>query len=56
MDKAKITKKINQVGHAIDDHVENTAAKHKFTKFQVWVGLGIGVLAIVGAAKVLGWL
>lgn len=59
MMKEKLTQaktKLEEKGHAIDDFVENKSKKHGFTKFQVWVGLALGVLAIVGAARLLGWL
>lgn len=54
LEKAKTT--LDEKGHAIDDFVEGKAAKHGFTKFQVWLGLGIGALAIVGAARLFGWI
>lgn len=55
MDK-KVTDKIDKAGHKVDDWVEVKSAKHGFTKPQVWLGLGIAALALVGAAKLLGWL
>ena len=52
----QVQEKANEAGHAIDDFVEKKSEKHGFTKFQVWVGLAIGALAIVGAAKLMGWI
>jgi hypothetical protein len=50
----KVQEKASATGHKIDDFVEAKAAKHKFTKFQVWLGLGIAALAVVGVVKLLG--
>jgi hypothetical protein len=49
LEKAKTT--LDKAGHAIDDHVEKKAAKHNFTKPQVWLGLAIGVIAAVAVVK-----
>lgn len=54
LEKAKII--LNEKGHAINDFVDGKAKKHNFTKPQVWLGLLIGVLALVGAAKLIGWI
>ena len=55
MSKEKVVKKIDEVGHQIDNWVDGTAEKHAFPKWKVWVGIGIAALAVVGGAKLLGW-
>jgi hypothetical protein len=52
----EVKDKANQAGHKIDDWVEDTAEKHSFPKWKVWLGIGIAALAVVGAVKVLGLL
>jgi hypothetical protein len=49
LEKAKTT--LDKKGHAIDDFVEDKAAKHGFTKFQVWLGLLIAGIAAVAVVK-----
>lgn len=54
LEKAK--KQLNQVGHTIDDQVEKNAMKHNMPKWRVWFWYGVAAVAVVGAAKLLGWL
>jgi basic membrane lipoprotein Med (substrate-binding protein (PBP1-ABC) superfamily) len=54
MKKDELKKKVNDVGHAIDDGVEAAAEKHNFAKWQVWLGLAAAVLLVALVAKV--WL
>lgn len=49
-----IESKVNEAGHKADDWVDDTAAKHNYPKWKVWLGIGIAVLAVIGAAHVLG--
>ncbi|EGO63485.1 hypothetical protein [Acetonema longum] len=56
-EKAKeVGKKLDESGHELDGWVRGKAEKHKFTNFQVWVGLAILGLALIGLAKVAGLL
>ena len=45
-------KKINEVGHKIDDGIEQISEKHGFTKFQTWLYVA---LAAIGAVTVILW-
>ena len=53
MDKEKFADKLDETGHKMDDWAEDTAEKHGFPKWKVWLGIGIAALAVVGAAKLL---
>ncbi|EGO64170.1 hypothetical protein [Acetonema longum] len=45
--------KLNQAGHKLDAFVREKAEKHSFTNFQVWLGIAIALLAIVGVYHLL---
>lgn len=47
---------VEKAGQKANAYVEEKAKKHNYTKFQVCVGLSIVALAVVGFAKVLGWI
>ena len=49
MDKEKLVTKVDETGHKIDDFVENTAEKHNYPKWKVWLGIA-AVLVLVGLA------
>ena len=49
MDKEQIKNKIDNTGHVVDDWVEDTAEKHSFPKWKVWLGLAVALL-LVGLA------
>lgn len=51
MDKDKVVQKLDDKGHEIDDFVEKKAEKHGFTKFQTWLGLLIGAIAVIAIAR-----
>jgi len=49
MNKEQIKTKITETGHEVDDWVEDTATKHNYPKWKVWLGMAI-VLALTGLA------
>ena len=56
MDKEKIKTEFGDTGHKIDDFVEDTAEKHNYPKWKVWVGFAIAGLAVVGVCRLAGWI
>lgn len=44
-------KKLEEVGHKLDDFVEKKSEKHSFTKFQIWLGLLMGAITVVAVVK-----
>lgn len=55
MNKDKFVTKVDKAGHKIDDWAETTAEKHSFPKWKVWLGVVVGILAIVGIGSMVGW-
>ena len=51
MNKEQIKTKITETGHEIDDYVEDTAEKHNYPKWKIWLGMTI-LLALAGLAIV----
>jgi len=49
MDKQKLVIKVDETGHEIDDFVEDTAEKHNYPKWKIWLGIAV-VLVLVGLA------
>lgn len=49
MNKQEIKTKVDELGHKIDDGVENYAEKHSYSKGQVWL-LATGALCLIGLA------
>jgi len=49
MDKEQIKNKVDNTSHKIDDRVEDTAEKHNYPKWKVWLGLAVTLL-LVGLA------
>lgn len=63
MDKEQIKSKVINVGqevdnagHKIDDFVEDTAEKHNYPKWKIWLGLVVIGLAAVGVCRLAGWI
>lgn len=52
----KVQEKADEIGHSIDDGVEHTAKKHNMPKWRVWLWYGIAAMAVIGAAKIMGWI
>ena len=49
MDKQKFVTKVTEAGHEIDDFVEDTAEKHNYPKWKIWLGIAV-VLVLVDLA------
>ena len=49
----KLTTAIGKAGRGLDGWVTRAAARHRFSKAQVWLGFAVAALAAVGAVKLL---
>ena len=56
MDKEKLKAKFDETYDKVDEWVKVNATEHRFEKWQVWLGIVIALLAIIGIAFVLGFI
>ena len=56
MDTAIIKAKLDETYGKVDEWVKVNATEHRFENWQVWLGIVIALLAIIGIAFVMGFI
>ncbi|WP_371366330.1 hypothetical protein SRRS_07360 [Sporomusa rhizae] len=56
MNKEQIKSKVNETGKKVDNWAEDTAIKHNYPKWKIYLGVVIGILAVIGLCYLAGWM
>lgn len=56
MNKEQIKANVNETGQKFDKWAKDTATKHNYPEWKVYLGVIIGILAVTGLCYLAGWL